>query len=261
MHIRYNTTTKVWESSTDMSVFTPLQEHFMGGDTGFGTIAPMSKVHIHSTSLVLDKLVITSVAPSMILGDSETFSGFVRRATLGFATGANHFLPGSAAGDLIIHTQHASGSGWVSGEGSIIFAVPSGNTYAIAEAMRVLGNKRIGIGTPLPVALLDVNGDFALRVRNLTLANGDNHNVDPGAFAFQRLIGPTAAFAITGISGGVNGRILYFFRIPAFALTIKNNNAGSSVGNRIFTATGADVAAPQGMLIFSTSENGWLLFT
>lgn len=49
MHVRYNTTTKVWESSTDMVAFTPLVEHFMGGAVGIGNTAPDSLTKLDVT--------------------------------------------------------------------------------------------------------------------------------------------------------------------------------------------------------------------
>lgn len=76
----------------------------------------------------------------------------------------------------------------------------------------------------------------------VTLANGDNHDVAIGNAGRVRVTGPSAAYAVTGFAGGVDGRKLSLLNNVAQTLTIKNEDAGSTAANRILTLTGADVA-------------------
>lgn len=96
---------------------------------------------------------------------------------------------------------------------------------------------------------------------SVTLANGDNHNVAISADTNIAVTGPTAAFAVTGIAGGVDGRLL-ILRAGAQTMTIKNQNASSSVGNRIATLTGGDVSCGANAiatLIYDSGLGYWTL--
>src|SRR3990172_4135255 len=78
----------------------------------------------------------------------------------------------------------------------------------------------------------------------LTLANGDNNNVViPGNNVFNKISGPTADFAMTGITALADGSLLKLLNRTGFNMTIKHESASSAAANRIVTMTGADVVS------------------
>jgi|GEM_PF-2222914 len=122
-------------------------------------------------------------------------------------------------------------------------------------------NGNYGIGTAAPNTKLDVNGDLALRSNPVTLANGANNNVAIGSFTNIRITGPSAAFTITGLTGGVNGKTATLYNTTANAMTISNNNVLSLAANRILTLTGADIVVPGpgvANFIYDTTQSLWI---
>ncbi len=82
------------------------------------------------------------------------------------------------------------------------------------------------------------------RANITTLANGNNAAVNFGSETVYAKIkpGPTAAFAINGIAGGRNGRILVIENATGQAMTIAyDSGVDGTAANRIRTMTGADV--------------------
>jgi hypothetical protein len=60
-----------------------------------------------------------------------------------------------------------------------------------------------------PNTTFDVNSSLAFREASpLPVVNGDNHNLALDSMSFYRVNAPTAAFAISGLTGDENGRIL-----------------------------------------------------
>lgn len=101
----------------------------------------------------------------------------------------------------------------------------------------------LGGGTPAAAVFTALTADrHIVPSSGLTLANGDNHDVAIGNAGRVRVTGPSAAYAVTGFAGGVDGRKLSLLNNVAQTLTIKNEDAGSTATNRILTLTGADVA-------------------
>jgi hypothetical protein len=96
-------------------------------------------------------------------------------------------------------------------------------------------------GTPTPAATLDINGTVAFRSGSVALANGLNSNIATPAFAAARVTGPTGAFSVGGLTGGVDGRIVKLYNSVAQTMTIVNEDASSTAGNRIKTLTGANI--------------------
>ncbi len=119
-----------------------------------------------------------------------------------------------------------------------------------------------GFGTTTPATVVDIAGAIALRVSALSLSNGTNNNVTTTVASFHRITGPTAAFTITGLDNGVDGRLLYLFNNTAQAMTIANESASSTAANRITTLTGADVVTTgtgATLLIYDAVDSRWIL--
>lgn len=118
---------------------------------------------------------------------------------------------------------------------------------------------KVGIGTPAPNTLLDVNGAIAIRKTDVTCADGENNDVNIGSATFVKLAGPTAAYSITGFTGGYDGRVLIVYNSAGFALTL-TNDAGSAAANRIYTL-GAVATTAQGAytLIYDGTDQRWIV--
>jgi uncharacterized lipoprotein YmbA len=97
-----------------------------------------------------------------------------------------------------------------------------------------------------------------------SLANGSNAGLDFGGKVYVKIkAGPTGAFAINGIAGGADGRVLIIDNSIAQNMTIANDSGTDPVAaNRIYTRTGADVTtAGQGVvtLIYDSEDSRWIV--
>ncbi len=154
-----------------------------------------------------------------------------------------------------------SGSGNMPGR--IVFSTnPPFVTGTPTERMRINRNGLVGVNTTAPATRLDINGDLALRQTTLTLVNGSNDNVNispfPAGNSYYRITGPTAAFSLTGLTAGADGRIVILQNATTQTLTVKDQTT-SSVSNRIMTGGGDLVVGDSGTvtLIYSTTDNRW----
>jgi hypothetical protein len=85
------------------------------------------------------------------------------------------------------------------------------------------------------------------------------NNYNPGDYDVLRL-STDASRTITGFAGGVKGRVLIIVVVGTNDLVLSNNNAGSAVGNRIVTGTGANVtlsAAETIILYYDSTAAVW----
>lgn len=95
-------------------------------------------------------------------------------------------------------------------------------------------------------------------VVHIMLANGDNHNVQTLGDLID-ISGPTAGFAITGVTGGDPGKMMFLRNNTVQVMTIRNQNAGSGVTNRIITGTGADITANIVHMIYDPMDKRWIV--
>ncbi len=136
-------------------------------------------------------------------------------------------------------------------------------TCVLTTASLFSSAQNVGIKTSTPQTSLDVNGSFSLKESALGLVNGDNNEINISDFSFFRISGPGAAFAITGIANGKDGREITLYNSTAFALTIKNLNAASGASRRIRTLTGSDMIFNAGnasvKLQYSAIDSNWIV--
>lgn len=96
---------------------------------------------------------------------------------------------------------------------------------------------------------------------SLTCSNGANADKTlPDGTNFY-ITGPTSTFSISGLTGGVDGRLVRLYNSVAFAMTINNENAGSTAVNRINTLFGADILTTTVgavTLVYSSTASRWL---
>lgn len=70
----------------------------------------------------------------------------------------------------------------------------------------------------------------------------------------------SAAWDITGFAGGVAGRVIILMNVAGFTITLKHNNAGSVVANRMLLTGSADIAVDQYdtiMLCYDGDSSRW----
>lgn len=99
------------------------------------------------------------------------------------------------------------------------------------------------------MGLLDGQPPIPGRLKSgaITLANGNNNNIDPAGAAYITFTGPSGAYALTGlvkppgIVSPYDRQELYLNFNVNQTLTLSHNSGNSSVGNKITTATGADM--------------------
>lgn len=106
----------------------------------------------------------------------------------------------------------------------------------------------VGLGNTSTTYVYDVRASGLLSARTVAmrgitlpdLARGATHDVDPGTASVIRVWSTAPGSAITGFSGGVDGRILVVINRGA-DLTLANEHAGSIDRDRITTQSGGDV--------------------
>jgi len=107
-----------------------------------------------------------------------------------------------------------------------------------------------------------------MKAGSIAAVNGANNNVAVLS-GFNRIVGPTAVFTITGIATTI-GQANYTPEAPqvvlynsvAFAMTIANDSASSTAANRILTNTGGDrTTTLQGAvtLVYSHGDSRWVV--
>ena len=109
---------------------------------GIGTASPSAGVTVYSTTAAT-QFKAAGVAPAFTFSDTLVSSNYA--AVFGLATSANHFVTGTAAGDMAIANQSTSA-------GAIVFG--TGTT----EKMRMTSTGKLSIGNTNDTYTLDVSG-------------------------------------------------------------------------------------------------------
>ncbi len=122
-------------------------------------------------------------------------------------------------------------------------------------------SQNVGIGTNNPLAKLDINGDVILRNAAVTLVNGNNNDINTTAsrFSFYTITGPTAAFNISGFTGGVDGRAITIYNNTTNQMTLKNQQL-SVAANQLNIGTGSDFILNGNSSVtfrYISSDNKW----
>lgn len=206
----------------------------------------------------------------------------VGHLTLGDATDAVAFPNGILSGTagplmLFANTQTAKIIFYRSGStvltDSFGIFVPDVNTlrYAVGttgtnvHAFEVGSTRVMTIG----VDTLRAERGFATTRGDISLVNGTNNNVTAQGRSYLKISGPTAAYTITGFSGGVDGQRLVVQNGVAQNLTFNHVDAGSLAANRLYlfgggsltltgTGTGAGGSAE---FIYDAGSSVWILLT
>ncbi len=125
-------------------------------------------------------------------------------------------------------------------------------------------SQNVGVQTATPNTVLDINGDIALRMANLSVTAGINSNLNTTTTkrSSYRVTDATADFTITGITGGSDGRVITLINTTAFVMTLVHESANSIDANRLQLTNGTtyDVLPKATIsLQYSITENRWFL--
>jgi hypothetical protein len=183
------------------------------GNVGIGTAAPAHKLDILASGNVIGLRLLSGNTNELVylsLGRTTEY------AQIGAAT-AGTFFSDAASGDMAIKNFNT---------GKILL----GASFVSNAAMSIVPGNRVGVGNVAPNTVLDLTGDFAMREGTaLALIDGANGTIAPGATSHVRITGPTAAFSIAGITGGVNGKVITLINTTTSNLTLLNNSAATVV--------------------------------
>jgi len=109
-----------------------------------------------------------------------------------------------------------------------------------------------------------IDGRFSLVALTPAQITADQNDYNPESTATNRSsfwrISSDASRAITGIANGLDGRFLVLVNVGSNAITLKNEDAGSSAANRIITGIGATVtldADDTAELIYDSTTSRW----
>lgn len=98
-----------------------------------------------------------------------------------------------------------------------------------------------------------------------SLANGNNAGIVVGTNVFIQVSGPSAAFAVNGIAGGRDGKLIVILNYTGFDMSIAHDSGvDATAANRIYTLTGADRTTTgngAATLIYSGSASRWILIS
>ncbi len=142
-------------------------------------------------------------------------------------------------------------------------ATNSSNNYAA-----LFNGGYVGVGTTAPAVSLDVAKDFATREYNYTTSlsgtvNDVNFDGSNNQTSYVRIQNASAAFSLTGIAGGANGKHMTIYNGTSQTMTIVNQSASSTAANRIVTGTVANLPLPStgsASFVYSSQESRWICY-
>jgi hypothetical protein len=156
-----------------------------------------------------------------------------------------------------------AGTNFIGTTDAVDWVIKTGGSAAGNERARVTSGGRIGIGNISDVrTTVDINGDYATRYGSLALSNGVNNDINPGAYSYVRLTGPTADFSITGMRTGSNGKRITLYNTSSYTMTVKHENASSTDTARFYNPIATDLTIYSGgtlSLIYDGVQNRWIV--
>jgi hypothetical protein len=105
-------------------------------------------------------------------------------------------------------------------------------------------------------------GDWIGQKKDLSLGPSGTRfdDVDATNTSLLRITGPTGNYAISGFTGGNDGKILEVWNLAAVNMTINNQDTNSTTTNRIITWTGGNVLCPNyARLRYDSTTSRWRL--
>ncbi len=196
-----------------------------GGDIGIGTASPLAKLDVFNGHLAISN-------------------------------------NNNTAGEARFYEPSSSGSNYTAFKAQ---AQTANVTYSLPTADGTSGNVLTTDGSGNLSWANPNAGQVAYTVSSGTVVNGNNHNLSiPSNCSIVRITSPTSAFTITGMQGGVDGRMIVLYNLTTYNMTISNENSSSIAANRIKTMTSNTVAtSSEGAvtLIYDGTSQRWLLLS
>jgi|GEM_PF-2811440 len=119
-----------------------------------------------------------------------------------------------------------------------------------------------GINTTTPAVGLDINSDYATRATTNSSTGATLNNISTLGTSNITITSEAANFTITGFANGHDGKHLRIYNKSGHNMTIANESASSTLGNRINTLAGADItlvgAGSVEFVYDSNSSNEWV---
>jgi len=231
--------------------------------TGGGGIGIGDSALAHTTTENNNIGVGSYAGTAMTSGSGNVFLG--QAAGFGLTSGYANIMIGYSAGENL-----------TSGTANIIIGndidVPtatSSNTLNIGNLIYGTGldgsngtisSGNIGIGTVAPGAKLDNAGSFALSGDIAATISANTNNWAPSGLSGTTVIRAQASAAVdlTGLTGGVDGRVITIFNIGSNAITLKNQSTSSTALNRFAIGGDLSVGADQSVsLIYDATSQRW----
>lgn len=139
-------------------------------------------------------------------------------------------------------------------------------TSSLATGELFSNNGNIGIGTTTPVFDFEVAGSEGKQISTVNV--GTVNQIDDLAISDTanviRITGDGSANEITGIQGGVDGRIIHLINSTGSAISIRHDDGNSIVANRFFLRGENDRNMEEFQIssfIYSSADGGWLLMS
>lgn len=122
----------------------------------------------------------------------------------------------------------------------------------------------VGIGTTIPTGKLTVNGSIVRNVSTVTVGNDNNINdLSVGGDAdVIRLDGGNSNFNLSGIEGGVDGRVIQLINVSDFSIILQHDEATSLEVNRFYLYNETNLTLikySSVMLMYSAIDGKWFM--
>lgn len=129
------------------------------------------------------------------------------------------------------------------------------------QRITILSTGEVGVGTVAPEARLHVNGSLALsggiNPAQIT-ANQNNYNPAGLTAASVLRLHSDASRDVTGLAGGVDGKIVSINNVGSNNIVLRNENASSTAANRFQLGIDVTLAANQGLtIIYDSAVQRW----
>lgn len=227
---------------------------FQGTSTGTSTF----KAGAQGTTTINYTLPITQPTTNQILTASAISGSGPYDVTLSWAAA------GSSSGwALTGNSGTTAGTNFIGTTDAVDWVIKTGGSAAGNERARVTAGGRIGVGNISDVrTTVDINGDYGTRYTSLSLSNGGNNNINPGAYSYVRITGPTANFSITGMRSGANGKRITLYNTTSYTMDFDYESTSSIDTTRFHNPIATDVtiyAGGSASFIYDAVLNRWVL--
>jgi hypothetical protein len=252
-----------WTTTVSASIY------YSSGNVGIGTNSPISNLEIRkdAASALGPILSLTNYPGGGGAGAAIDFYTYVLgpdQPEIRILAYDNNYsadlifyskIPGAAANPLVERMRILN-----NGNVGIGNSGPSNLFQVSNNSLVVSSNGHVGVGTSIPQSVLSVGGDMSLSTSTLSFSSGNNNDVTiaDAVIYIASKTGGGGGPTVTGLTGGVNGRIIYLIWTGTQNLTLANQSANSTAANRIIVdGTAATTGAGSFVLIYDGNVSRW----